>query len=161
MSKIKRYYEKEAIYSITCNTYLRIPIFHKRRAAEFLMNTLGYYKIVLNYSLYCYCIMPDHIHLIIQPHLKKYNISVIMKHIKGSFARSYNNITRKDGIIWQRRFYDSIIASEEELTTKISYIIENPVKEGLVKEAKEYPYSSARTYLEDINDFITDKYITK
>jgi len=48
-------------------------------------------------------VMPDHIYLIIQPNLKRYNISQIMKHIKGSFARRYNNLTYKNGPIWQNR----------------------------------------------------------
>ncbi len=53
--------------------------------------------------------MPDHMHLSIQPHLKRYNISTILKYIKGSFALSYNKLIRKSGPIWQRRFFDTVL----------------------------------------------------
>lgn len=161
MSNIRRYYEENAVYNITCNTYSRQPIFKEKKAAAFLMNILGYYKIVLKFNLYCYCIMPDHLHIIIQPRSAKYNISEIMRHIKGSFARAYNNLIRKNGIIWQRRFFDTILQTEEEFLTRLNYILQNPVRAGIMNEAKEYPYSSARVYFEDEDDYITDRYISK
>ena len=161
MSRIKRYYEPEAIYNITCNTCGRRPILKDERAATFLMNILGYYKFILRFSLYCYCIMPDHIHLIIQPHRARYNISEVMRYIKGDFGRNYNNLIRKNGIIWQRRFFDTALRTEEDITTRINYILQNPVRANIIKEATDYCFSSARTYLSDVDDRITDKYISK
>lgn len=158
MSKIRRYYEDGAVYHLTCNTYGRTPLFKDKKRAEFLMNILGYYRTILKFKQYCFCIMPDHIHLIIQPATKKYNISVIMKHIKGSFATGYNNTAFKSGPVWQSRFYDTILRTEEELMVKINYVLQNPVRGGIVKEASEYPYSSAKAYLVDLEDRITDKY---
>jgi putative transposase len=105
--------------------------------------------------------MPEHIHIIVQPHLKKYNISKIMKHIKGSFARTHNNLTYKSGPIWQNRFYDTILRDEQALMVRLNYILQNPVRANIIKEAKDYPYSSAKAYLNDDDDHITDKYIAK
>lgn len=161
MSKIRRYYEHKAVYNITCNAYARRAVFERKRAVSFLLNTLGYYKYVLNFHLFCYCVMPDHIHLIIQPNLKRYNISQIMKHIKGSFARTYNNLIYKNGPIWQNRFYDTILTNEEDLIVRINYILQNPVRANIIEEASNYPYSSAKVYLKDEEDYITDKYIAK
>ncbi len=44
MSKIRRYYEKSAIYFTTCNTYAGKVLFTSKRAAAFLTHTIGYYK---------------------------------------------------------------------------------------------------------------------
>lgn len=160
MSRIRRYYEPGAIYSITCNTYSRRPIFKSKKAASFLMNILGYYKVVLNFRLYCYCIMPEHIHLMIQPNLVKYNISQVMKHIKGSFARNYNNLIRKNGHVWQDRFFDTALRTNEDVITRINYILQNPVRANIIETAEDYPFSSAKVYLKDIEDYITDRYIS-
>ena len=159
MSKLRRYYEPNAAYNVTCNTYAKRPLFNDKRAACFLLNTLGYYKYALKYSLYCYCIMPEHIHLIIQPHLKKHNISDIMRHIKGSFGINYNKLIRKSGPVWQNRFFDTALRTEKDLITRLNYNLQNPVRRGMIKEAKDYPYSSARVYLLGEEDNITDKYI--
>ena len=161
MSKLRRYYEENAVYSVTCNTYSRLPIFASSKAADFLLHILGYYKQILRFSLYCYCIMPEHLHLVIQPYLKRYNVSQIMKHTKGSFARAHNIIRYKSGPIWQSRFYDTILRDEDSLMTRINYILQNPVRANIIKEAQNYSYSSARTYLLGEDDHITDKYIAK
>jgi len=70
-----------------------------------------------------------------------------MKHIKGSFARTYNNLTYKNGPIWQNRLYDTILASEEDLIIRINYILQNHVRANIIKEESDYPYSSAKVYL--------------
>ncbi len=102
--------------------------------------------------------MPEHIHMIIQQLSKQYGISTIMKEIKGTFAREYNILIRKRGDIWQRKFYDSVIQNERDIITKINYIFENPVRKNIVEDATEYEFSSARSYLLNQKDYITDIY---
>ena len=158
MAKIVRYYEKDAVYFVTTNTYAKKGLFNKATMAIFLMNTIGFYKYVLNFSLYCFCIMPDHVHIIVQPHLKKYNISFIMQSIKGSFGITYNKLIKKNGVVWQKRFYDEAIRTERDLLIKINYTLQNPVRAHLVEDAGDYPFSSAGVYYKDRYDRITDKY---
>ena len=88
--------------------------------------------------------------MIIQPKSVKYKISEITRHIKSSFGRVYNNLTRKDSIIWQRRFFDTILRTEEEFFTRLNYILQNPVWVNIIKEAKDCPFSSAKVYFEGI-----------
>jgi putative transposase len=158
MGDIKRYKEDGYIYFVTTNAYSRKEIFKNQKACEFLRSIISYYRFVCKFKLYSYCIMPEHLHLIIQPLSKQYDISVIMKEIKGTFAREYNILTRKGGEIWQRRFYDSVIKDENDLMAKINYIFENPVRKGIVKTAIEYEFSSAKNYLLNEKDYITDIY---
>jgi putative transposase len=158
MSKIARYYENRAVYFITTNTYAGRELFRSEKAATFLMNTIGYYKYTLSFNLYCFCIMPEHLHMIIQPCLKKYNISFIMQSIKGSFAITYNRMIRKNGAVWQKRFYDEAIRTEEDLLIKINYTLQNPVRARMVGEASDYRFSSARVYYRNEYDRLTDRY---
>ena len=158
MGDIIRYKEDGYIYFVTTNTYSRKEIFKNQRACEFLRSIISYYRFVCKFKLYSYCIMPEHLHMIIQTLSKQYDISTIMKEIKGTFAREYNILTRKGGEIWQWKFYDSVIKDESDLMTKINYTFENPVRKGMVKNATEYEFSSAKSYLLNEKDYITDVY---
>ena len=158
MSNIKRYKDDGYVYFVTTNTYGRKEIFRNQRACEFLRSIISYYKFVFKFRLYSYCIMPDHMHMIIQALSKQYDISTIMKEIKGTFGREYNILIRKRGDIWQRKFYDSVVRNERDIITKINYILENPVRKNMAKEATDYEFSSARAYLLNKKDYITDIY---
>ncbi len=87
--KLKHYFEKGAVYFITSVTKDRKEIFNHIITARFLAITIAYHKFILNFSLFGYVIMPDHFHLLLQLD-DKYPLSIIMKGIKGNFARKYN-----------------------------------------------------------------------
>jgi putative transposase len=108
--------------------------------------TIEYYKTVFDYAVYGYCVMPDHLHLLIKP-TGPFDLSYIMKMIKGSFARKINKLGGKNGSIWQRRFYDQAIRSEQQFLAQLAYIHQNPVAGGLVTSAQAYPFSSFNQYM--------------
>lgn len=158
MSNIRRYKQDGYVYFVTTNTYSRREIFREQWACEFLRSIIAYYKFIFKFKLYSYCIMPEHVHMIIQTLSKQYDISTIMKEIKGTFGREFNILIRKKGNIWQRKFYDSVIRNNRDLIVKINYIFENPVRKNIVKNPTQYKFSSARSYLLGQNDYITDIY---
>jgi REP element-mobilizing transposase RayT len=96
------------------------------------------------YDLYLGLVMPDHVHLILQPRQKTpgfwYDLSEIMKGIKGVSARRINQMLGTSGSVWQDESYDRIIRDEEEYLEKWNYIWNNPVKAGLAVFPEEYPY---------------------
>jgi putative transposase len=96
------------------------------------------------YTLYFGVIMPDHVHLIIQP-LKKsddewFGLSQIMYTLKGISARSINKLLNKTGQVWQHESFDRIIRSEDELYEKWKYMWNNPIKAGLSDGLIEYQF---------------------
>jgi REP element-mobilizing transposase RayT len=94
------------------------------------------------YRLLSFVIMYDHFHLIIIPNRK--NISHCMKSLKGYSARRINGTLENRGSVWQSGFYDYILDSEEKISSRILYVEENPVRKGIVENAEDYEYSSAR-----------------
>ncbi|MCX6011868.1 MAG: transposase, partial [Chloroflexi bacterium] len=110
MGSIKRYYIDNAAYFITTVTQDRTELFKDEKYCKILLITIEYFKLVLDYRLYGFCIMPDHLHLIIHP-CGKYNFSYIMKMIKGSFSNKLNKINDTSGKIWQKGFYDECITN--------------------------------------------------
>lgn len=149
---MKRYYENNMVYFITIVTEERRPIFLRHVTCDLFINVITYQKIAYDYKVYGFVIMPEHIHLIIQPVGAK-NISEIMKNIKGSFSRFYNKVNNNKGSIWQRRFYDKGIRSEQALLETINYIHNNPLRKELIGNISEYKYSSYNLYMNEDRTF--------
>lgn len=92
------------------------------------------------YSVGAAVVMTDHVHIVLANH-ENYDLSRIMKGIKGVSARLVNKMrTITDSPVWQDESYDRIIRNGRELQEKIKYIIENPLKEGLIGGHEMYPY---------------------
>jgi len=145
MGRLKRYFEEGYPYLITTATFNREPIFCDERNCKILLATIEFFKLVLDYKLFAYCLMPDHLHLIIQAY-SPYDISYIMKMIKGNFARKYNKMLSRQGKVWQDRFYDTGLRDQDVLLQKIEYIHNNPVRAKLTTTPGEYPFSSYNYY---------------
>ena len=145
MRNVKRYFEEGIPYFVTTVTYERRPLFQNPKLCRILLITIEYHKTIFDYLVYGYCIMPDHLHIILKP-TGEFTLSYIMKMIKGSFARKINRLKGKKGSLWQAGYYDEGIRSNRQLLIQINYMHQNPVVSGLVKSAREYPYSSFLQY---------------
>ena len=106
-----------------------------------------------------YVVMPDHIHLLISEP-ERGTPSTVMQVVKQRFARRVLNRQRRDARqaelwpeppqhVWQKRFYDFHVWSERKRVEKLRYMHRNPVKEGLVQEPEQWPWSSYRSYAYD------------
>lgn len=145
MSNLRRHYEEGLVYFVTTVAHKREPIFTNEKSCKIVLLTIEYFKLLFDYKVFAYCLMPDHVHLLIQP-FGEYNLSYIMKMIKGSFARKINKYKNSTGPIWQKRFYDEGIRDAAMLTQKIEYIHNNPIRKKLISSLEEYPYSSYHWY---------------
>ena len=88
-----------------------------------------------------YCFMPDHQHLIITGTCSDsdiWNALVSYKQRTG-----YWTTANKAGISWQKDFYDHVIKKHEDIATQVRYILDNPVRKGLVSSWQEYPFKGS------------------
>jgi len=97
-------------------------------------------------------VMPDHVHLIFTPqvNLKEkeiYSLAEIMDAIKGASAHKINKAIGRRGRVWQAESFDHVLRSSEGLDAKIEYVLENPVRNGLVKDWKRYPWLWAKAFV--------------
>ena len=93
-----------------------------------------------HYDLVAYAVMPNHVHLLIWPKIAP---SRLMKSLKGVTAREANKILGTTGEpFWQKESYDHWVRDAEELQKIRHYIYNNPVKAGLVVDARDYPWAS-------------------
>ena len=145
MANFKRYFEEAAAYSVTTVTKERKPLFVDRKLCRILLVNIEYHKTIFDYMVLGYCLMPDHLHLILRPG-NRFNLSYVMQMIKGGFARKVNKLNETHGSIWQRRYYDQVVRNENQLINYLDYIHYNPVAAGLVSEPSEYLFSSFAQY---------------
>lgn len=94
--------------------------------------------------LHACVIMPDHIHLIIQPLEKTggalYSIAEILHSIKSYSANQINRLLNRRGNVWLHESFDRIIRDEDELAEKMRYIVNNPLKSALVENPEDYKW---------------------
>lgn len=92
------------------------------------------------YDLHAFVVMPNHVHLLVTPHLAN---ARWLGPLKGFTASSANQLLRRKGPFWQDESYDHLVRSAEEFRKIVAYIEHNPVAAGLVNVAEDYPWSSA------------------
>ena len=99
------------------------------------------YKQKHNFKLYCFCLMPNHVHMIIEVD-KPETLNKIMRGLNLSYTLYFNLKYQKVGHLWQDRFKSRIIEKDAYLLECISYIETNPMRASLVSNLNEYPWSS-------------------
>ena len=99
------------------------------------------YKQKHNFKLYCFCLMPNHVHMIIEVD-KPETLNKIMRGLNLSYTLYFNLKYQKVGHLWQDRFKSKIIEKDAYLLRCISYIETNPMRASLVSNLNEYPWSS-------------------
>lgn len=132
-------YSEPYVFSTTVCVFDRRPLFSKSESAGILESAVKQYASFCEMDLIAYCIMPDHLHVIIQPQ----GAAPVNRYIRSLKGRA-TYLLHKSGVvgrIWQRSFYDHIVRLAEDLPTAVRYVLENPVRSGLVNGFSEYPWS--------------------
>lgn len=111
-----------------------------KAVADIVKNTL-HYQDSKEYKLICYCIMPNHVHLVFELLNENKGISKIMQSIKRISARKANAMLKRSGKFWQDESFDRLIRNEKELFNIIKYVLMNPVKAGLVDNWEKWKYT--------------------
>jgi len=101
------------------------------------------------YELYVAVVMPDHVHLILTPLVNQekrevFSLIAILRSLKGVSGHEINRRMGKHGPVWQEESFDHILRSSEGLDAKLDYVLQNPVRKGLVAEWAEYPWAWRR-----------------
>jgi putative transposase len=92
------------------------------------------------YELLAYCIMPNHVHLVMT--LERNGISLkVLQSLKRFTAREANKILARAGAFWQHESYDHVVRDDKELIRVIAYVLSNPEKAGLVGQWKLWRWS--------------------
>jgi putative transposase len=96
------------------------------------------------YDLAAFCIMPNHVHVVCTPLPRQdgtcYPLHSILQSLKRHTARQANRILGRQGAFWQSESYDHVVRDEAELERIVEYVINNPVKAGLIDDGLSWPW---------------------
>ncbi|MBM3252826.1 MAG: transposase [Candidatus Omnitrophica bacterium] len=120
------------------------------------LDILRRYKEKFNFKIFAYCLMSNHIHLLIKTS-QDGTISEIMKAITIAHTRYYHKRYKTTGHIWQGRFRSPIVSDDEYLLTLMCYIEQNPVRAGIVEHPERYPYSSYHSQIKIEKDNLINR----
>jgi putative transposase len=147
MPRFRRFTEGDYCYFVTTSIQDPLPLLRDARLCQILRKNLQFYRDRMKFGLHGYVIMPDHVHLLITPR-QPATISDIMRNFKSYTSKGIREALGIRGPIWQRRFHDRVIRSEDQFRTALDYIHLNPVQAGLVQSARDYAFSSYRFWEE-------------
>ena len=154
MPRHARIQSQSNMYHVMLRGINKQQIFYDEDDYLQFLSVLKKYKIECGFSLHAYCLMSNHIHLLIQTG-EATDLGNVFKHIGTSFVYRYNIKYDRTGHLFQDRFRSEPVDSDVYFMTVLRYILQNPVAAGICKYPSEYRYSSASEYLEDAKG-ITD-----
>jgi len=165
------------IYHIFSKSIADFDIFRNVSEYERMRNVFRYYKIdnmPLRFSFFlrmkdrekfykecsnkgknlveiiAYCLMSTHIHLILKQ-LRPKGISIFMSNICNSYTRYFNIKTKRKGPLWESRFKNVLVKTDNQLLHFTRYVHLNPVTAHLVEKPEEWKFSSYKEFLERVD----------
>jgi putative transposase len=139
-SGLKRYQTAGHDHLITFTCYHRFPYLNDDHARTVFEHTLEAIRQRHNFYLYGYVLMPNHVHLLLSEP-KRQLLSDTLRTLKTQTSRQLKGARTQ---FWQTRYYDRNIITPTEFVEKLRYIHRNPVKEALVENPEDWPWSSFR-----------------
>ena len=155
MPRAARKRSSTGIYHIMLRGINRQQIFEDEEDRQRFIETLYRYQESCGYDIYAFCLMGNHIHLLLKEGQE--DLTTIFKRIAGSYAYWYNWKYYRSGHLFQDRFKSEPIEDDGYFLTVLRYIHQNPVKAGICKKVEDYPYSSYCAYLAE-DDHINTRF---
>lgn len=170
---LKRYYDRGDLHFITFSCYRRLPLLGTVRARNTFINALAQVRDKYRCNLAGYVVMPEHIHLLIgEP--RQGNPSTVVHSLKLRVSKRMRRRREKKSDqatlpfregesklpqFWQKRFYDFNVYSANKRKEKLEYMHRNPVTRKLVKDPKDWIWSSYASYTNRGTELIAIDYV--
>ncbi len=139
-SGLVRYQSNGDLHFITFSCVRHRPILGIPEARDSFLTILERTRVKYRFHVLGYVVMPDHVHLLVsEPELGK--LSTVIQVVKQLFSRS-----RPEEYVWEARYYDFNVRTEDKRAEKLHYIHQNPVQRGLVSSPEAWDWSSFRSY---------------
>ncbi len=161
-NRLRRYYGAGYLHFITTSCWRRRALLGSGQNRDLFLEVMERVRRRYRFVVVGYVVMPEHVHLLFSEP-ERGDPSVVMQALKQGFAQRLLRRMRaqadrrqgslwgtalEEGHIWQRRFYDFVVFSENKRIEKLRYLHRNPVKRGLVLEPGQWDWSSFRHYAE-------------
>lgn len=170
MSRKYKIRDQDQLYFVTFTVIRWLDVFTRREYRDIFMDSLRYCQQYKGLDLYAYCIMTNHVHMIIGRRgtvdlqgiirdIKKYTSVKIIEAVKDNPQESRKDLlmwmfertgrynpNNKIYQFWQQHSHPIELNTNIMLEQRLEYIHNNPVKAGIVLSPEDYLYSSAINY---------------
>lgn len=109
---------------------------------EFYLANLIEWKSHYKVGVYAYCLMTNHVHLVLVPYADGEGISRLMRRLSARQGRRTNRLETRIGTLWSGRFRSSVVDTDEYLLACLRYVELNPLRAGLASQPEDYRWSS-------------------
>jgi REP element-mobilizing transposase RayT len=116
----------------------RKPLFTDPTVADLLVDCCQRVVTTMDIELTVYCVMPDHLHLLLTSDDGGPDMRQAIERVKQ--AAGFAHRRRSGHPLWQRSFYDYTLRSDDARDPVIAYIVNNPVRAGLVERPEQWPF---------------------
>ena len=130
-------------------------IFIEKDDYQRYLDILKHYKKILYFKIFGYCLMPNHIHLIIKPKNPQ-ELASIMQRQTQVYTLWFNKKYKKVGHLWQGRFKNMLINIDRYFMDCIYYVEANPVRAKLTNSPADYQWSSYKSRVFGNKDGLLD-----
>jgi putative transposase len=129
----------------------RAQVFFDDEDRRMYLRLLGKYARLRGMQIWAYCLMDNHVHLLVVPGTEQ-ALARGIGLTNQVYTQYLNRKLSQSGRIWQNRFFSCVVENEQSLWAVARYIECNPVKAGMVEQAEGYFWSSARAHLSGADD---------
>jgi len=130
------------IYHLVSRGVRKLPIFTDDRDRERFLWLLQITADRYGWQVHAFCLMTNHFHLLITTPYP--NVSAGMQYLNGRYCQWFNWRHGYEGHVVEKRFFSSLMETDEQLLTVARYIVLNPVRAGLCRTAADWRWSSYR-----------------
>ncbi len=134
------YASTDHVVFITICTFNRMHAFVRPELNQLMLDELRVLQERYHCLVYTYCLMLDHIHYLVRPAEDGVSVLTFNDRFKGRSTNQSWTVGWQDKL-WQRGCWDHIVRAEESLLAISQYILDNPVRQGLVTRAEDWPWS--------------------
>jgi len=128
-------------YFITACTGGRRPLFSQGQLVQMLLDLLRAKCSFHSFNVYAYCFMPDHLHLELVGLSGTSDLIVLLHDFKGTATAQARELSVRN--LWEKSSHDHILRDNDNHNAVAWYIFNNPVRKGLVKHPRDWPYSGS------------------
>jgi putative transposase len=148
MPRTARIILPETPHHIVQRGHNRSAVFIQNQDYHYYLDNLIEWSMKLDVKVHSFCLMTNHVHLLLQPGEDPGSISKLMKRLAARQCRYVNCLEARTGSIWEGRFKCSPVERDNYLLQCCRYIELNPVKANIVKKPQDYAWSSYRQRVE-------------
>ena len=143
-------------YFLTFCVHERAPVFTVAETVALVLSQILDAARQHRFAVIAYVFMPDHVHLLVEGRDDSADLKAFASLAKQKSAYAYSQVEKKR--LWPPSYYDRVLRSEDATASVIRYILENPIRRGLVVDWKEYPFVGSEEYrLEELAEAVRDQ----